>query len=102
MRMVLTGRTLGAEEAQALGLVNHVFPVETYLDEATRLAAKVAKQAPLAARLAKESVNQSFELSLREGLQYERRLFQMLFASADKREGMQAFMEKRQPTWTGR
>ncbi|HEY54333.1 MAG TPA: enoyl-CoA hydratase [Caldilineae bacterium] len=102
MEMVLTGRMLGAEEAKDYGLVNHVTPVETYLDEALKLAAKVARQAPLAARLGKEAVNKAFELSLHEGLAHERRLFQMLFASEDQKEGMAAFVEKRKPTWMGR
>jgi enoyl-CoA hydratase len=102
MEMVLTGRYLGAGEARDYGLVNHVTPVETYLDEALKLAAKVARQAPLAVRLGKEAVNKAFELSLHEGLAHERRLFQMLFASEDQKEGMAAFVEKRKPTWTGR
>lgn len=101
MEMVLADRRLSAEEAQAYGLVNHIFPVETYLDEATKLAAKIAGQAPLAVRLAKEAVNKAFELSLREGLQHERRLFQMLFATADQKEGMAAFVAKRPAHWTG-
>jgi enoyl-CoA hydratase len=102
MEMVLAGRYLSAGEAKDYGLVNHVTPVETYLDEALKLAAKVARQAPLAARLGKEAVNKAFELSLHEGLEHERRLFQMLFASEDQKEGMAAFVEKRKPTWTGR
>ena len=102
MEMTLTGRMLGADEAKGYGLVNHITPVETYLDEALKLAAKVARQAPLAARLGKEAVNKAFELSLHEGLEHERRLFQMLFASEDQKEGMAAFVEKRKPTWTGR
>jgi len=101
MEMVLTDRRLSAEEAKAYGLVNHIFPVETYLDEALNLAAKIAGQAPLAVRLAKEAVNKAFELPLAEGLRYERRLFQMLFATADQKEGMAAFVAKRKANWTG-
>ncbi len=102
MEMVLAGRFLSAEEAKTYGLVNQVVPVESYLDEALKLAAKVAAQAPLAARLGKAAVNKSFELSLQEGLEHERLLFQMLFASQDQKEGMAAFADKRKPTWTGR
>lgn len=102
MEMVLTDRRLTAQEALAVGLVNHVYPVETYLDEALKLAARIAAQAPLAVRLAKEAVRKAMELSLSEGLLFERRLFQMLFASADQKEGMAAFIEKRKPQWQGR
>ncbi|RME83888.1 MAG: enoyl-CoA hydratase [Caldilineae bacterium] len=102
MEMVLTGRYLSADEAKALGLINYVYPVETYLDQAVKLAAKVAAQAPLAARFAKEAVNMAFETSLSQGLHFERRLFQMLFATEDQKEGMAAFVEKRKPTWKGR
>ena len=101
MEMVLTARNLSAEEAMAYGLVNHVYPPETYLDEAIKLAARVAAQAPIAVQLAKEAVNKAYELNLREGLQYERRLFQALFASDDQKEGMSAFIEKRKAAWTG-
>ncbi|MCP4166721.1 MAG: enoyl-CoA hydratase [Chloroflexi bacterium] len=102
MEMVLAGRVLDAEEARHHDLVNHIYPLETYLDEALKLAAKIAAQAPLAARMGKEAVNQAFELRLAQGLTYERRLFQMLFATTDQKEGMAAFIEKRKPLWTGR
>ena len=101
MEMVLAGRYLSAEEARSYGLVNYVYPLDTYLDEALRLAARMAGQAPLAVRLGKEAVNKAYELSLNEGLAYERRLFQMLFATEDQKEGMAAFVEKRTPTWKG-
>ena len=102
MEMVLGGRMLSADEAQRLGLVNHVAPVETYLEIALKLAAKIAGQAPLAARLAKEAVNNALELNLRQGLQSERQLFQMLFATEDQKEGMAAFIEKRPAQWKGK
>ncbi len=102
MEMVLAGRLLSAEEAKAYGLVNQVASVESFLEQALKLAAKVAAQAPLAARLGKAAVNKAFELSLQDGLAYERLLFQMLFASDDQTEGMAAFAEKRKPNWTGR
>lgn len=102
MEMVLAGRYLGAEEALQYGLVNHVVPVEMYLEEALKLAAKIAAQAPLAVQLAKEAVNKALELSLHEGLVFERHLFQMLFATEDQKEGMAAFVEKRKAQWKGR
>jgi enoyl-CoA hydratase len=101
MEMVLNSRTLTAEEARQLGLVNRVVPVEHYLDEALQLAAEIAARAPLAVRLGKEAVNHAFESFLSDGLADERRAFYILFASQDQKEGMQAFMEKRKATWTG-
>jgi len=101
MEMVLNGRTLTAEEARQFGLVNRVVPVERYLDEAMQLAGEIAARAPLAIRLGKEAVNQAFESFLGDGLADERRLFYLLFASQDQKEGMQAFVEKRKPSWKG-
>lgn len=101
MEMVLNNRTLTAEEALNLGLVNRVVPVERYLDEALQLAAEIAGRAPLAVRLGKEAVNHAFESFLSDGLGDERRAFYMLFASQDQKEGMQAFVEKRKATWKG-
>ena len=102
MEMVLLDRRLSAEEALHYGLVNHVYPVEVYLEEALKLAQKLAGQAPVAVRLGKEAVNKAFELSLSEGLAFERRAFHLLFASEDQKEGMAAFIEKRRPQWKGR
>jgi len=99
--MVLNNRHLSAEEAQHFGLVNRVVPVERYLDEALQLAAEIAARAPLAVRLGKEAVNHAFESFLSDGLADERRAFYLLFASQDQKEGMQAFVEKRKPTWKG-
>jgi enoyl-CoA hydratase len=101
MEMVLNNRMLTAEEAHQLGLVNHVFPVERYLDEAVKLAAEISARAPIAVRLGKEAINEAFELSLSEGLKAERRSFYNLFASKDQKEGMKAFIEKRKPEWKG-
>ena len=102
MEMVLNNRHLTALEAERLGLVNRVVPVERYLDEAIRLAAEIAGRAPVAVRLAKESINQVFETSLSQGLHLERRLFNMLFATEDQQEGMAAFVEKRPAEWQGK
>ncbi len=101
MEMILNNRTLTAAEALHFGLVNRVVPVERYLDEALDLAQEIANRAPLAVQLAKEAVNQAFETSLTDGLADERRSFYLLFASQDQKEGMQAFLEKREPNWKG-
>jgi enoyl-CoA hydratase len=101
MEMVLNNRTLTADEALQFGLVNQVVPVERYLDEALALAAEIADRAPLAVRLGKEAVNHAFESFLADGLAAERRAFYFLFASADQKEGMAAFVEKRKAAWKG-
>ena len=101
MEMVLNGRYLPAAEAQQYGLVNRVYPVEVYLEEAIRLANEIAARAPVAVRLGKEAVNATFEMPLRAGLDHERRLFYLLFGTADQKEGMDAFVNKRKPQWTG-
>jgi enoyl-CoA hydratase len=102
MEMVLTGKFISAEEAEKFGLVNRVVPVEVYLEEAIKLAAEIAKMSPIATRMAKEAVNRSFEVHLDEGLHFERKNFYMLFASEDQKEGMNAFVEKRDPDFKGR
>jgi len=101
MEMVLNNRWLSAEEALQHGLVNHVYPVESYLDEALKLAAKIAEQAPVALQLGKEAVKAAFEMPLAAGVQHERRLFYLLFGTQDQKEGMAAFMEKRKAVWKG-
>ncbi len=102
MEMVLNGRFLSAEEALAHGLVNRIVPTELYLEEALKLAAEIAARAPVALRLGKEAVNAAFETSLQAGLAHERRLFYLLFATEDQKEGMDAFINKRPPAWQGR
>jgi enoyl-CoA hydratase len=102
MEMVLTGRFITAREAYAAGLINRVVPVEIYLQESIKLASQVAAMAPVACRLAKESVLKAFDATLDEGLQFERKNFYMLFATEDQKEGMQAFVEKRSPVFKGK
>ena len=102
MEMVLNNRTLSAREALEFGLINRVVPVEEYLDVALKLAKRVAARAPLALRQAKDAVNKAYELSLTEGLEFERRAFYFLFASEDQKEGMSAFVEKRKAEWRGK
>ena len=102
MEVVLTGEPVRAIEAERIGLINRVVTDGAQLDEAKRLARVIAARPPLAVRLAKEAVNQSAEVGLRAGLEFERKLFTLLFASDDKKEGMQAFLEKRPGRFTGR
>uniref|UniRef100_UPI004047DF05 enoyl-CoA hydratase-related protein n=1 Tax=Roseivirga sp. TaxID=1964215 RepID=UPI004047DF05 len=101
MEMVLTGKFISAEEAEKLGLVNRVVPVELYMTEALKLAKEIAYMSPLAVQMAKESVKRSFEVPLEEGLHFERKNFYMLFSSEDQKEGMNAFVEKRRPDFKG-
>ena len=102
MELVLTGRNIGAREAEAHGLVTSVVPSDETVPAALELAARIASMAPLAVLAAKAAVNRAEELSLEAGLEFERRNFYLLFATEDQREGMAAFGEKRPPRWTGR
>jgi enoyl-CoA hydratase len=101
MEMILTGAPISAREALAAGLVNRVVPIELYLEEAEALAARIAAQAPVAVRLAKEAVLKAFDTTIEEGIDFERRSFFLLFAGADQKEGMRAFLEKRSPQFEG-
>ena len=102
MEMVLTGKFIAADEAFNYGLVNMVVPIELYMEEALKLAGQIAEMSPIAAMLAKEAINRSFETHLDEGLHFERKNFYMAFTSEDQTEGMQAFIEKRKPTYKGK
>jgi len=102
MEMILSGEPIDAREAHRLGLVARVVPNELLVEDALALAAKIATKSPLALRLAKEAVNAAYEMSLTDALAHERRLFYLLFASEDQKEGMAAFLEKRDPEFTGR
>lgn len=102
MEMILNNRTLKAEEALSRGLINAVYPVEDYLNKSISLAQKIASRAPLAIQAAKKAINQVYELSLSRGLEEERNLFFDLFSTQDQKEGMSAFLEKRNPSWKGR
>lgn len=102
MDVILSGRVLGAREALAAGLVARVVEPEMWLEEAQRVAGDIATKGPVATRLAKESVNRAYEGSLQLGLEYERRLLYLAFASEDAREGLTAFGEKRSPDFRGR
>lgn len=102
MDLVLTGRMVTADEALRMGLVSRVVPAEQCFAEALNICNELATRSPLALRLAKEAVLKAFETSLSEGLEYERKLFYMLFATEDQKEGMRAFLEKRAPVFVGR
>jgi enoyl-CoA hydratase len=102
MEMCLTGRMMDAAEAERSGLAARVVPTDQLLDEALKLAETIAGMAPLAAIAVKEEVDAAFEMTLREGVRFERRLFHSLFGSADQKEGMAAFVEKRPGNWTGK
>ncbi len=102
MKLLLTGQTISAAEAQAIGLVSSVVPDDQVLPEALRVAQGIAAQAPLAVRLIKEAVLESMNGSLDAGLRSERRAFQVIFSSADKSEGIRAFLEKRKPQFSGK
>jgi enoyl-CoA hydratase len=102
MELCLTGKQITAQEAHDWGLVNQIVPAGQHLEEAKKLAREVAKQAPHAARFIKEAVLAAFEVPLQDGLMYEKRLFALLFATEDQKEGMRAFLAKEQPTFKGR
>ena len=102
MEMVLNNRMLSASEALQFGLVNRVVPAERFLDAALALAVEIASRAPLAVAAAKEALNNAFELPLSAALTEERDLFYALFDTADQKEGMRAFIEKRSPQWQGK
>ena len=102
MDMILTGRFLSAKEALAAGLVSRVVPPEHCFSEALAIARTMATKGPIALRLAKEAVLKAFDSSLDDGVAYERKLFYMLFATEDQKEGMRAFAEKRKPQFKGR
>lgn len=102
MDVILSGRFLTATEALAAGLVSRVVPPEHYFTEAVKVAKLMAAKGPIALKLGKEAVNKAFESTLSEGLAFERKLFYMLFATEDQKEGMGAFLEKRKPAFKGR
>ncbi|MBH0119252.1 enoyl-CoA hydratase [Rhodococcus sp. CX] len=102
MDMVLTGRMIDAQEAERIGLVARIVPVDDLLDEAIGAATTIAEFSRPAVLMAKESVDRAFETSLAEGLRFERRMFHAAFATEDKAEGMSAFLDKRKPSFTNR
>ncbi|QYX57113.1 enoyl-CoA hydratase [Roseovarius sp. SCSIO 43702] len=97
MDMNLTGRFMDAEEAERAGLVSRVVPAKKLMEEVMSAANKIAEKSMISVMAVKEAVNRSYEVPLREGLLFERRVFQSLFATEDQKEGMDAFAEKREP-----
>jgi len=102
MEIMLTDRRLTAEEALQYGLVNRVAPVTEYMDVAIEIAQKVASKSQVAVKLTKDAINKAYEMTLREGLELEKRNFYVSFGSEDKAEGMRAFIEKRDAEWKNR
>ena len=101
MHMILTGEMIDAHEAARWGLVAKVVPAKALLQEVYEIAKLIVDRAPVAVKLAKESVNKAYEMSLTDGMDFERRNFYLTFSSLDQKEGMRAFMEKRNPEYKG-
>ena len=102
MEMCLTGRMMDAEEAESAGLVSRVVPAVDLLDDALKTAATIAGLSRPAVMMVKESINRAYETTLAEGVRFERRMFHSLFATEDQKEGMAAFVEKREADWKHR
>ena len=102
MEMCLTGRNMDATEAERAGLVARIVPADTLIDDALATAKRIAAGSRPSVMLIKEAVNRAYEVALREGLLFERRAFHATFSHLDKREGMQAFSEKRKPAFVNR
>jgi enoyl-CoA hydratase len=102
MDMILTGRMLSARDALSFGLVARVVAQEAWLAEAKRVAAEIAARSPISVRLAKEAVDKAFEAPLSVGVEFERRAFYLARASEDATEGLNAFIEKREPEFEGK
>lgn len=102
MEMILTGRSISAEEAFRIGLVNKIVPVVSLMDEAKKIASEIASKPPISVRAAKEAIVRAQDTTLEVGLEFERRAFYLLFATEDGKEGMKAFSEKRKPVFKGK
>ena len=102
MELILTGRRFKADEAKAIGLVAQVYPAASWLEDAKALARTIAEKPPVAVRLATEAIDLAFSSTLEAGLEFERKAFYLLFATEDKREGVDAFVNKRKAVFKGR
>jgi enoyl-CoA hydratase len=100
--LILTGRRIKADEAKAIGLAAQVYPAASWLDDAKALARTIAEKPPVAARLATEAVDLAWNSTLDAGLEFERKAFYLLFATEDKKEGVDAFVNKRKATFKGK
>jgi len=97
MEMILTGKSISADEAYRVGLVNRVVPAKSLMEETKKLATEIASRPPISIRSAKEAILRAHDTTLEVGLEFERKAFYMLFATEDAKEGMNAFLEKRKP-----
>jgi len=102
MEMILTGKAISADEAYRIGLVNHVVPVESLMDEAKKMANDIVSKPSISVRAAKEAILKAQDTTLEVGLDFERKAFYTLFATEDGKEGMKAFLEKRKPVFKGK
>ena len=102
MDLILTGRRVKADEAKAIGLVAHVYPAASWLEDAKALARTIAEKPPVAIRLATEAIDLALNSNLEAGLEFERKAFYLLFATEDKKEGVDAFVNKRKPSFKGK
>ena len=102
MEIILTGRRVKADEAKAIGLVAQVFPAGSWLEDAKALARTIAEKPPIAVRLATEAIDLAYNSTLDAGLEFERKAFYLLFSTEDKKEGVDAFMNKRKAIFTGK
>ena len=102
MEIILTGRSISAEEGFRVGLVNRVVPAESLMEETKKVASEIASKPPISIRAAKEAVLKAQDTALEVGLDFERKAFYMLFATEDGKEGMKAFVEKRKPAYKGK
>jgi len=100
--LILTGRRIKADEAKAIGLAAQIYPAASWLDDAKALARTIAEKPPVAARLATEAVDLAWNSTLDAGLEFERKAFYLLFATEDKKEGVDAFVNKRKATFKGK
>ena len=101
MEMILTGRRVKADEAKAIGLAVQVFPLSSYLEDAKALARTIAEKPPIAVRLATEAIDLAYNSTLDAGLEFERKAFYLLFSTEDKKEGVDAFVNKRKAVFKG-
>ena len=102
MEIILTGRRVKADEAKAIGLVAHVYPAASWLEDAKALARTIAEKPPIAVRLATEAIDLAWNSTLDAGLEFERKAFYLLFSTEDKKEGVDAFVAKRKAVFKGR
>jgi enoyl-CoA hydratase len=102
MEMCLTGRQMGAEEAERVGLVSRIVPLSELVDEAVKTAQRISTMSRPVVMMAKECINRAYETTLAEGIRFERRAFHSTFATEDQKEGMAAFVDKRQPSFKNR